>query len=413
MSEKRYGLIGLQLEKSCSPEIHSLFGCRSYELLETEPHQLESVVGQRSLAGANVTMPHKQTVMKHCARLSPLAERIGSVNTVVRGEDGLLTGYNTDAGGLEYAARRAGISLDEGKVVILGSGGASRAAQYAARNADNIVIVSRSGVDNYQNLERHADAALLINATPVGAYPDPDKCPCSLDAFSALRGVIDMTYSPRRTLLLEQAAARDIPRTDGLPMLVHQAKLAEELFTGGVIPDSESDRVLEIIVRQRENIIIIGMPGSGKSRVAALLAAQKGRRHIDTDAIICERAGKAVPEIFAEMGEAAFRALEREAVALACGARGAVISVGGGAVLDGKNRAMMRRSGFICLLERRISELSVEGRPLSRGADLNAMYIQRKPYYDALRDAAVFNKEGQPNEAAEQVWRCFCENTRA
>ena len=350
--------------------------------------------------------------MPLCDAIDPAAEAIGSVNTIVRGADGKLTGYNTDIDGFLYMARRAGISLAGRKVVILGSGGASLTARAAARRegAREIIVISRAGPDNYENLSRHADAEILVNTTPVGMYPGNGAAPVDLNAFPHLTGVLDVIYNPRRTALLLQGSARGIPCSDGLPMLVAQAKRAEELFTGRPIPDSENERILSQLRREMTSIILIGMPGSGKTTVGEALARLTGREAIDLDARIEEAAGCSIPEIFAAEGESGFRAREAAAAAEAGKRTGVILLTGGGIVKTAANYAALHQNGRIYQLVRDLTLLPTEGRPLSQGADLAAMWQERAPLYQRFRDAEIDNS-GTVDDTAAAIWREFCEHS--
>jgi len=414
MSEKLYGLLGRKLGHSYSATIHAAMGCRDYRLIELEPEELEGFLSREDIGGLNVTIPYKVAVMPLCDRLSPEAQAIGSVNTIVRGKDGLLTGYNTDAAGLEYTINRASISLKGRKVLIFGSGGASLAAQYVARKlgASCVVVISRSGEDNYSNLSKHADSHILINATPVGMYPKVEGMPADPADFPNCSGVIDLVYNPRRTDLLLKAEELGIPYAGGLPMLVHQAKAAEEHFFSKAIDDGVSEKILADLSNSTDNLVLIGMPGCGKSTIGELLGEMSCKRIIDLDTGIAAAAGCTIPEIFAAEGEAGFRAREHEAVKAAANERGCIIITGGGVVVTPANRAALRRSGRIYQIERNVNSLSREGRPLSLNADLNAMYAVRQPLYESFRDVAVVN-DRTPQEAAEDIWRDFCENTGA
>lgn len=414
MAEKIYGLLGRRLGHSYSAIIHPKMGCEDYRLIELEPEELESFLSREDIGGLNVTIPYKVAVMPLCHRLSPEAEAIGSVNTIVRGEDGKLTGFNTDAAGLEYTITRAGISLAGKKVLIFGSGGASLAAKYVAANmgASQVLVISRSGEYNYDNLDLHADADILINATPLGMFPDMDGLPADPGAFPNCSGVIDLVYNPRRTALLLRAEELGIPYAGGLPMLVHQAKVAEEHFFSAAIDDSVTEKVLADLSNSTDNLVLIGMPGCGKSTIGELLGRMSGKKVIDLDAEIAASAGCSIPEIFAAEGEAGFRRREHEAVVTAANQRGCIIVTGGGVVVTPANRDPLRRSGRIYQIQRDISSLSREGRPLSRNADLDKMYEIRRPLYEAFRDIAVLNGR-RPEDAAEQIWRDFCETTGA
>ena len=412
MDERVYGLVGRRLGHSWSVPIHAALGCKGYRLIELEPDDLASFLARPDIGGLNVTIPYKRDVMSLCDAIDPAAEAIGSVNTIVRGADGRLTGCNTDIDGFLYMARRAGISLAGRKVVILGSGGASLTARAAARRegAAEIIVISRSGPDNYENLSRHADAEILVNTTPVGMYPGNGAAPVDLNAFPHLTGVLDVIYNPRRTALLLQGSARGIPCSDGLPMLVAQAKRAEELFTGQSIPDSENERILSQLRREMTNLVLIGMPGSGKTTVGEALARLTGREAIDLDARIEEAAGRSIPEIFAREGESGFRAREAAAAAEAGKRTGVILLTGGGIVKTAANYAALHQNGRIYQLVRDLSLLPTEGRPLSQGADLGAMWRERAPLYRRFRDAEIDNN-GAVEDTAAAIWRDFCEHS--
>ena len=412
MDERVYGLVGRRLGHSWSVPIHAALGCKGYRLIELEPDALASFLARPDIGGLNVTIPYKRDVMSLCDAIDPAAEAIGSVNTIVRGADGRLTGCNTDIDGFLYMARRAGISLAGRKVVILGSGGASLTARAAARRegAAEIIVISRSGPDNYENLSRHADAEILVNTTPVGMYPGNGAAPVDLNAFPHLTGVLDVIYNPRRTALLLQGSARGIPCSDGLPMLVAQAKRAEELFTGQSIPDSENERILSQLRREMTNLVLIGMPGSGKTTVGEALARLTGREAIDLDARTEEAAGRSIPEIFAREGESGFRAREAAAAAEAGKRTGVILLTGGGIVKTAANYAALHQNGRIYQLVRDLSLLPTEGRPLSQGADLGAMWRERAPLYRRFRDAEIDNN-GAVEDTAAAIWRDFCEHS--
>ena len=404
-----YGLLGRTLGHSWSVPIHAALGCPDYRLIPLEPEDLPAFLARADLGGVNVTIPYKRDVMPYCDVIDPAAAAIGSVNTLVRRADGKLYAWNTDAAGFCTMARRAGISFAGAKTVVLGSGGASRTAVACARGqgARETVVISRSGPDNYENLARHADADIVVNATPVGTYPGNGASPVDLTAFPRCRGVLDLVYNPRRTALLLQAEALGIPHSDGLPMLVDQARAAEEHFFDRTIPESETERILAQLRRETCNIVLIGMPGSGKSTVGALLAEQTGREAIDIDQRIAARAGCSIPEIFAQGGEAAFRALEREETAEAGKLSGKILLTGGGVVKTPANYDALHQNGRIYQLLRDLDALPTDGRPLSQGADLAAMWAQRAPLYERFRDAAVDNN-GPAADTAQAIWRDFC-----
>ncbi|MBE6913749.1 MAG: shikimate kinase [Ruminococcaceae bacterium] len=412
MAERIYGLLGRKLGHSWSPAIHRALGCDSYSLIELEPDALEAFLSRSDIGGLNVTIPYKRDVMPYCDVIDDAAKAIGSVNTLVRRADGKLYAWNTDAAGFCYMAKRAGIDFTDRKIVILGSGGASLTAQAMSRamGAREIVVVSRSGENNYENLAAHADADIIVNTTPVGMYPNVNAAPVDLSAFPACRGVLDVVYNPRRTALLLQAEQLGIPNSDGLPMLVAQATAAEAHFFEKTVPESENERLLAILRRETGNIVLIGMPGCGKTTVGQALARLTGREAIDIDERVCARCGCSIPELFAREGEQAFRALEQEETARAGMESGKIILTGGGVVKDARNYAHLHRNGRIYHLLRDLSLLPTDGRPISQSTALSELWAERAPLYAAFRDAEITNT-GTPEETAENIWRDFCENS--
>ena len=412
MAEKIYGLLGRKLGYSWSVPIHTALGCQGYRLIELEPNELEDFLAQPNIGGLNVTIPYKRDVMPFCDVIDPMAETIGSVNTLTRRADGKLYAFNTDAAGFCWMAERAGISFTGKKAVVLGSGGASLTAVACAKKlgAREVVVISRSGENNYGNLDRHADADIVINTTPVGMYPNNGAAAADLTAFPRCSGVLDVVYNPRRTALLLQAEALGIPCSDGLPMLVAQAKAAEENFFEKPIPDSENDRILALLRQECTNIVLIGMPGCGKTTVGQALAELTGREAIDVDQRIVERAGCSILELFAREGEAAFRTLEREETAEAGKLSGKIILTGGGVIMDERNYAPLHQNGRIYHLIRDLDILPTDGRPVSQSTNLHTLWETRAPYYARFRDAAIENN-GSVQESAQAIWRDFCENS--
>ena len=387
-----YGLLGERLGHSFSPQIHRDLAGYDYQLLPTPPEAVEDLFARRAFQGLNVTIPYKRTVMPLCDEIDPRAAAIGAVNTVVN-QNGRLTGYNTDIDGFLYMARRAGVDMAGKKVVILGSGGTSRTARAAAGElgAREIVTVSRHGEDNYQNLSRHADAQVLVNTTPVGMYPNWGQSPVSLESFPALEGVLDVVYNPLRTALLLQAEERGLPRSCGLPMLVAQAKRAAELFTGQNIDDSRAEAVLHGLREQLTSIVLIGMPGCGKTTVGRALAGKLGRTFVDLDEEIVRRAGTSIPEIFAREGEAGFRERESALVREFGERTGLVVSTGGGVVTRRENYIPLKQNGLLLHLRRDPAALPTDGRPLSQATAPEELWRRRAPLYAAFADGEIDN----------------------
>lgn len=387
-----YGLLGETLGHSFSPQIHRALAGYDYRLLPTPPEEVEPLLRRRDFKGLNVTIPYKQTVIPLCDEVEPRAAAIGAVNTIVN-RGGRLLGYNTDIDGLIYLGRRTGVDMAGKKVVILGSGGTSRTAQAAARalDAGEIVVVSRRGENNYDNLDRHADAQVLINTTPVGMYPRCGEAPVSLDDFPRLTGLLDVVYNPLRTALILAAERRGIPCSGGLPMLVAQAWRAAERFTDADIPERRVEEVLHGLFAAQRNVVLIGMPGCGKTTVGQALARRLGKDFVDVDEEIARTAGLSIPEIFAREGEEGFRRRESQAVRAAGSRTGCVISTGGGVVTRRENLWPLRQNGAVIHLLRCLSALPTEGRPLSQQTPAEELWRRRAPLYAAFADYTVDN----------------------
>lgn len=386
------GLLGEKLGHSFSPQIHGALAGYDYRLLPTPPDQVAELFRRRDFRGLNVTIPYKQVVMDLCDELDPRAAAIGAVNTVVN-RCGKLTGYNTDIDGMIYMARRAGVDIAGKKVVILGSGGTSRTARAAAAalGAREVVVISRRGENTYETIHKHVDAEVVINTTPVGMFPNCGKAAVSLKSFPQLTGVLDVVYNPLRTALILEAEALGLPCSGGLPMLVAQAHRAAELFTGEAIPGEKIQEILVDLTTQLRNIILIGMPGCGKTTVGRALAKRLGKDFVDLDEEIVQLAGCAIPELFARGGEDAFRELESQVVRDFGSRTGCVISTGGGVVTRGENLAPLRQNGTILHLRRDLRLLPVDGRPISQTTDLTEMWRRRAPLYAAFASCEIDN----------------------
>lgn len=388
----RCGLLGRKLGHSYSPQIHRELSCYEYKLYEKEPEELEAFLKSGTFDGLNVTIPYKKTVMAYLDEISPEAAAIGSVNTIVN-RGGKLTGYNTDAFGFSWLLQKSGVEAADKKALVFGSGGASVTVCHVLKSlgADPVVVISRTGENNYENLDRHLDAKLLINATPLGMYPNNGESPVDLTRFSALDGVLDVVYNPARTALMLQAEQLGIPHASGLSMLVAQAKKACEYFTGNPVPDAEIDRIERLLSRQMENIILIGMPGCGKSSVGKALAAALNRPFIDADEEIVRRAGCSIPEIFAAQAEAGFRRAESAVLSDLGRQSGIVLATGGGCVTRPENYPSLHQNGCIVWLTRDLSLLPTDGRPMSQANPLEALWETRKALYEQFSDFKIAN----------------------
>lgn len=411
--KKIYGLLGRTLGHSFSPEIHRLLGNGDYRLFPMEEEQLKeflevTVKREGKIAGLNVTIPYKEKVMAYCDRISPEARRIGCVNTLVREEDGSLSGYNTDAYGLATMAKAAGISFRDKDVLILGTGGTSLTAAYVAMEgrARSVAKVSRRGPLTYENLKDSREgrrAQILINTTPVGMYPENGTCLVDLRDFPNLEGVLDVVYNPSCTALLFQARELGLPGSTGLPMLVAQGKKSGEYFLGQEIPDEKILEIIGLLKGDLLNIVLIGMPGSGKTTLGKLLAQRTGREFLDTDDLVEERAQRKISDIFQREGEEAFRQMESEVCAEVGKKSGIILATGGGAVLRKENRQRLKQNGRVFLLERPMEDLPLGGyRPLSKDfRALEDMKRKRWPLYLEMADVLV--EPGSPEEMAERI----------
>ena len=389
-----YGLIGEKLPHSFSKEIHERLADYDYQLWELTPAQLPEFLKMRQFKGVNVTIPYKQAVIPYLDEVDEKAAAIGAVNTIVNRE-GKLYGYNTDYDGMVALIRHAGLSLAGKTVLVLGTGGTSKTAMAVARDlgAASVQRVSRSGKEDAISYEEAArlPVQILINTTPSGMYPDPDGQPMDLSRFGWLEGVLDAVYNPLRTRLVLQARDNGARGQSGLYMLVAQAAAACELFLGKSLPETALQDAYRAIHGQKQNIVLTGMPGSGKSTVGKLLAEQMGRELIDTDEAIVQKAGMPISEIFAQKGEDYFRCLESEVIAEAAKRTGVVIATGGGAILRAENVRRLRQNGRIYFLDRPVEDIvPTADRPLALDEEaLRARYNERYPRYTTTADTVI------------------------
>ena len=404
----RCGLLGEKLGHSYSPALHALFGDYDYELFEVSPDRLGDFLRVRDFQGLNVTIPYKTTMLAICDDLTETAATIGSVNTVLKQLDGSLLGDNTDAAGFEGMVWKSRIRILGRKCLVLGSGGASLSAQYVLRKlgAGEVVVISRTGENNYDNLDRHQDAAVIVNATPVGMYPNTAASPVDLRQFPRCEGVLDLIYNPARTALLQQAETLGIPHLGGLYMLAEQARCAAQLFTGEVIPAIRTQEAYRTLRSRMENRILVGMPGCGKSTVGRALAAQLDRPFVDTDAELEKVLHMPVGEYITHYGEEAFRKEETALLAQLGKSSGLVIATGGGGVTRPENYPHLHQNGAIFFLERALSKLPKKGRPLSLKGSLEDMYTIRLPMYRRFADITVAN-DGPAEKVAQKLEEAY------
>ncbi len=403
----QYGLIGERLGHSFSREVHARLGDYPYELMELAPEEVDGFMRAHDFCAINVTIPYKTTVIPYLDRIDEAAKAIGAVNTIKRVGDKLY-GYNTDFAGLSDLVQRTGVDLAGLTVLILGSGGTAKTALAVCSHlgAKEVLTVSRTagvGVITYEEAyQKYAHAEFILNATPVGMYPKQDACPIDISRFPRLRGVVDVIYNPARTDLVLAARERGLPAEGGLYMLVAQGIHASAIFMDTTIPSERAEEVFRSVQNEKENIFLIGMPGCGKSTVGKRLSALMNRPFLDIDDLIVKRAGKSIPEIFAEVGEAGFRDIEEAVLRETAGhTRGAVIATGGGAILREANIHAMRRVGRIYFLDRDINCIRPTGdRPLSQDrAALGQRYRERYPIYCRVADRRIFGDENIESRA--------------
>ena len=396
------GLLGQRLGHSYSPQIHHHLGSYCYSLFEKEPEELADFLENGDFSGLNVTIPYKKAVIPYLDELSPEAQRMGAVNTVVR-KNGRLIGHNTDYFGFRSMVEKSGLSPAGKKVLVLGSGGASNTAVAVLQDLGaEVVVISRTGENHYANLHLHADAALIVNTTPVGMYPNTEASPVSLEQFPTLEGVLDVIYNPARTQLLMDAERRRLVTMNGLWMLVAQAKESAQWFTDAEIPAEKIPHIHALLKAQMENIVLIGMPGCGKSTVSQLLSQRLDRELVDADQEIIRLAGMPIPEIFATQGENAFRQMETQVLSGLGKRSGLIIATGGGCVTREENYPSLHQNGRIIWLQRDISQLPTQGRPLSQAGSLEDMYQKRAPLYEAFADHKVDNHRSA-TETVEKI----------
>ena len=397
------GLLGQKLGHSYSPLIHSFLADYKYTLYEQEPDSIAEFLANSNFSGINVTIPYKKAVIPFCHELSDRARQLGAVNTIVRRPDGTLIGHNTDYFGFYSMVQKTGLSLAGKKVLVLGSGGASVTVQAVLQELKAcVVVISRSGENNYENISRHKDASVIVNTTPVGMYPNTGVSPVDLDLFPCLEGVLDLIYNPARTKLIMDAETRGLVTENGLHMLVAQAKESAEWFSGKSIPDDRIDYIYQKLRMQMENIVLIGMPGCGKSTIGKLVAKKLDKTFIDADTMIIEQAKKSIPDIFAQSGEVGFRKWETAVLADLGKCSGAVIATGGGCVTVADNYPLLHQNSRIYWIKREIDQLETDGRPLSKSGNLTDMYQFRKGLYERFADYTISNDKDL-EAAANQI----------
>ncbi len=407
----QYGLIGERLGHSFSKDIHGMIDNYEYELKEIPKGELDAFMKAKDFKGINVTIPYKQDVIPYLDEISDIARRIGAVNCIVN-RDGRLLGHNTDYDGLKALILRNNIDMKGKKVLILGTGGTSRTATVVVEDllAAKIIHVSRKAGDGCIDYEdavtNHSDADVILNTTPVGMYPNSFGCPIDISKFGNLSGVIDVIFNPLRTELVLNALDRNIPAEGGLYMLVVQAIKAAERFHNKTYDIAIADNIFRTLASKKENLVLVGMPGSGKSTIARVLSKSDYSEVLDTDTLIVKRENREISDIFSSEGEKYFRDIESEVVKELSDKTGLLIATGGGTILRAENVHNLKRNGRIFFLDRPLKNLlPTSDRPLANSADkITALYEQRYPIYTACADV-IIDSSGDVDSVISQIRR--------
>lgn len=404
------GLLGRKLGHSYSPQIHKHLGDYSYELWEKEPEELDAFFEMSDFDAMNVTIPYKESVMKYCSHIDKNALSVGSVNTVVK-KDGELYGYNTDY----FGFKKMLLSLcgnEEAvygkKVLVLGSGGSSKTVCAVVKDLGGYpVVISRTGENNYENISLHfGDTSVIVNTTPVGMFPKNLECLIDLEKFNSLTAVADIIYNPSKTKLLLDAEKLGIPFSNGLYMLVAQAVGASELFCEKQIDHSVISEITDRIRYESLNIVLVGMPGCGKTTVGRKLAKLMGREFVDSDIEFSKKYGKTAAEVIRESGEAEFRHLETEILKELCRSSSLVIATGGGAVTVPENYPILHQNSIVVYLKRRLENLSTANRPLSQKNSPQLLFKKRAPLYESFSDVQLMSTE-DPLRTAKKITELY------
>ena len=408
-----YGLIGEHLPHSFSPEIHKKIGDYKYEIKELRPEELEKFLAERDFKGINVTIPYKQAVIPYLDGIDEAAKEIGAVNTIVN-KNGKLFGYNTDFGGLKALFERAGISVSGKKAIILGNGGTSKTAEAVLKNlgAQTVLKTDLSAfgkvITNEEAVLNHSDAKILINTTPCGMFPNLSGMAADPADFPNLEGAIDVVYNPLRTDFVQRAQSLGVPAKGGLYMLIMQAILAAERFFDKPVPKEKAESIYRKLLKAKKNIVLIGMPGSGKSTVGKILSEKLKMPFFDSDEIITEKSGREISDIFAKEGEPAFRKLESEAIFALSGKTGAVIATGGGAVLNPENVKNLSKNGRIYFIDRPLENLvPTADRPTASNLEaIKKRFEERYDIYCASADK-IIGADCGAEEVSEKIREDF------
>jgi len=399
-------LIAKKLSHSFSKPIHNELADYSYEYKELEENEVGEFLKKKEFDGLNVTIPYKQTVMEFLDCISPEAIKIGAVNTIVN-RDGKLCGHNTDYYGFSYEIKESGADITGKDVVVLGNGGAAKTVVCVCNDlgAKSVSVVTSAEL-RAGDVEKYYGGQIVINATPVGMYPNTGVAVVDIGKFTKCEAVLDLIYNPAKPQLLLDAEKLGMKTANGLGMLVAQAKKACEIFTESSVADSEIDRIRTKIENQTKNIVLVGMPGCGKSTVGTYLVELTGREFFDSDEEISKK-GKSPAELIKENGEEYFRQVETDVLSELCKKSGCVIATGGGAVKKERNHDIIRQNATVVFIDRELKRLSTQGRPLSQGGieTLEKLYEERLPLYKKVSDFSVKSQKTWQETTAQILER--------
>ncbi len=407
----KYGLIGEKLGHSFSKPIHESLCDYEYDLHPVAKEEFDDFMKKKDFLGINVTIPYKQSVIPYCDEFSDAAKSIGCVNTIVKRFDGSLFGHNTDYNGFLYLVKKTGIDFNNKNVIILGKGATSLTVKAVSKdlNAKSITRISRTGEFDYNNIYNLVDTHIIINTTPVGMYPNNGECIVDLKRFPKLFGVLDVVYNPLKTELIIRAQEQNLLCNSGLTMLVAQAKYAAEYFSNKTIADSQIDKIEADIRKNISNLVLVGMPGCGKSTIGKIFADKIGMKFVDIDYEIAKKAKKSIAEIFETDGEQVFRDLETKIIAEYSLEKNFVISAGGGAVIREENRHNLKQNSIVVCVERDINLLATENRPLSKNnLELEKLARDRKEFYNLACDVKLQNN-GSLEETVKSLEEVYYE----
>lgn len=407
----RYGLIGEKLGHSFSKDIHERIADYTFDLIPLSKEEFKTFMEKKEFTALNVTIPYKKDVIPYLDEMDEHAKAIGAVNTIVN-RDGKLKGYNTDFTGFLYMVKKHNVHMEGKKVLIIGNGGASAAIQAVVQHesAGSMVIIDvvpGNGAISYDEMfSSHLDAEIIINTSPIGMYPRIGNAPIDISMFHKCEAVLDVIYNPILTRLCFEAQEMDIKRVNGLEMLIAQAKQSVEFFLDKSIDDQIIDDIYQDMLRERCNIVLIGMPSAGKTTIGKMLENRMQKEFIDLDDIIIEKAGKSIPEIFEESGEAGFRAIETEAAIEVSKLNNKIIATGGGTIKHKVNMDYLRQNGITIFIDRDVDKLisSDPNRPLSKSSDaLAKMHAERLPLYQKYAAYVAVNNSDIESTVTEIV----------